>query len=73
MKIVQKDECRICQNQPETIDHTQAACTIIAKEEYIKRHDRICLFLHCKVSKTLKVPKPARKWCMNILHNWYSQ
>ena len=35
-------KCRLCQQFDETIDHTISACPIVAKEQYIKRHDRVC-------------------------------
>jgi hypothetical protein len=33
-------KCRTCQQHDEKIDHIISACPILAKEEYIKRHDR---------------------------------
>ena len=30
----------------EAIDHIISACPILAKEQYIKRHDRVCAQLH---------------------------
>jgi len=32
-------KCRLCQQFDETIDHKISACPILAKEQYIKRHD----------------------------------
>jgi len=32
-------KCRLCQKFDETIDHIISACPILAKEQYIKRHD----------------------------------
>jgi len=34
----------------EAIDHIISACPILAKEQYIKRCDRVCALLHCKES-----------------------
>jgi len=34
-------KCRLCQQSDETIDHIIAACPVLAKEQYIKRHDRV--------------------------------
>jgi hypothetical protein len=33
-------KCRLCQQFDETVDHIISACPILAKEQYIKRHDR---------------------------------
>ena len=35
-------KCRICQQFDETLDHIILACLILAKEQYIKRHDKVC-------------------------------
>ena len=37
---------RLYQKFDETIDHVISACPILAKEQYIKRHDRMCAQLH---------------------------
>ena len=34
-------KCRLGQKFYETIDHIISACPILAKEKYIKRHDRV--------------------------------
>jgi hypothetical protein len=42
---------RLCQQFDETIDYIISACPILAKEQYIKRHDRVnaqLLFGLCK-------------------------
>jgi len=36
-------KCRLCQQCDETIDHIISACPILAKEQYIKRHDSVCI------------------------------
>ena len=36
-------KCRLCQQFYETIDHITSAYPILAKEQYIKRHDRVCV------------------------------
>ena len=33
-------KCRLRQQYDKTIDHIMSACPILAKEQYIKRHDR---------------------------------
>jgi len=35
-------KCRLCLQFGETIDYIISACPILAKEEYIKRHDSVC-------------------------------
>ena len=44
-------KCRLCQKFDETIDHIISACPTLAKEKYIKRHDRVCAQLHFNICK----------------------
>jgi len=44
-------KCRLCQQFDETIDHTISACLILVKEQYIKRHDRVCAQLYFNICK----------------------
>ena len=37
------NKCRLCQQFYETIDHIISACPILAKEQYTKRHYRVCV------------------------------
>jgi hypothetical protein len=32
-------KCRLCQQLDEPIDHMISACPVLAKEQYVKRHD----------------------------------
>jgi hypothetical protein len=52
----QKDrKCRLCHQFEETADHIMLACPILAKEQYIKRHNRVCAQLHFNICKELGV------------------
>jgi hypothetical protein len=44
-------KCRLCQQFDETIDHIILACPILAKEQYIKRHERVNAQLHFNICK----------------------
>ena len=48
-------KCRLCQKFDETIDHIITACPTLAKEQYIKRHDRVCAQLHFNIRKEIGV------------------
>ena len=41
----------LCQQFDETTDHIMSACPILAKEQYTKRHDRVCAQLHFSICK----------------------
>jgi len=48
-------KCRLCLQFDETIDHIISACPILAKEQYIRRHDRVCAQLHFNICKETAV------------------
>jgi len=44
-KILQTErdnKCRICRQFDETMEHIISACPVLAKEQYIRRHDGVC-------------------------------
>jgi hypothetical protein len=53
--------CRLCQQFDETIDHVILACPILAKEQYIKRHDRLSTQLHFNICKETAVQLDKKK------------
>jgi flagellar biosynthesis chaperone FliJ len=48
-------KCRLCQQFDETIEHIISARPILAKEQYIKRHDKACAQLHFNICKETRV------------------
>jgi len=61
-------KCRLCQQFDETIDHVISACPILAKEHYIKRHDRVCAHLHFNICKETGIQldkNPGRNMSQN--------
>ena len=51
-KILQTEtdsKCRPCQQFEETAEHIISAHPVLAKEQYIKRHDRVCAELHFNI------------------------
>lgn len=54
--------CRVCQSGNETIEHIIAACPVLAKAEYIERHDNVARQLHYNICKEMGI---------NILGKWY--
>ena len=55
-------KCRFCQKFDETIDYIISACPKLAKEQYVKRHDRVCAQLHFNVCKETGVPLDKKHW-----------
>ena len=46
-------KCRLCKQHEETIDHLTSGCPILAKNEYLMRHNKVCTHLHYSVCKAL--------------------
>jgi hypothetical protein len=44
-------KCRLSQQLDETTDHVISACPILAKEQYVKWHDRVCAQIHFNICK----------------------
>ena len=49
-----ESKCRLCK-QHETIDHLTLGCPILAKNEYLMRHDKVCTHLHYSICKALGI------------------
>jgi len=63
----QKDsKYRFCQQFDETIDHIISACPILAKEQYIKRHDSVCEQLHFNICKETGVQLNKTHWYEHV-------
>jgi hypothetical protein len=48
-----ESKCRLCKQHEETIDHLTSGCPILAKNEYLMRHDKVCTHLHYSICKAL--------------------
>jgi len=59
------NKCRLCEQHEETIDHFTAGCPILAKNEYLMRHDKVCTHLHYSICKTLGI-ETTDKWYTQI-------
>ena len=57
-------KCRLCQQHDETIDHIISACPILAKEQYVKRHDKVSAQIHFNICKEIGVQLDKKK-------HWY--
>jgi len=45
LKEETESKCRLCKQHEETIDHLTSRCPILAKNEYLMRHDKVCTHL----------------------------
>jgi len=62
LKTEADSKCRLCHQFDEIIDHIISACPILAKEQYIKRHDRVCAQLHFNICKETGVQLDQKHW-----------
>ena len=56
-----ESKCRLCKQHEETIDHLTSGCPILANNEYLMRHDKVCTHLHYSICKALGI-ETADKW-----------
>ena len=56
-----ESKCRLCKQYEETIDHITSGCPILAKNEYLLRHDKFCTHLHYLICKALGI-ETTDKW-----------
>jgi hypothetical protein len=44
------------------VEHIISVCPILAKEQYTKRHDRVCAQLHFNICKEIGVKLDNKNW-----------
>ena len=65
MKEEIESKCRLCKQHEETIDHLTSGCPILAKKEYLMRHDKVCTHLHYSICKALGI-ETTDKWYTHV-------
>ena len=53
-------KCRLCHEHDETIDHIISGCPVLAKKEYLERHDKALIYMHWKICKHYDIAVPSR-------------
>ena len=66
MNTESDSKCRLCQQFDETIDHIISASPIVAKEQYIRRHERVCAKLRCNICKETGVQVDKKHWYEHV-------
>jgi hypothetical protein len=59
-------KCRLCQQHDETIDHIISACPLLAKEQYVKRHDKVSAQIHFNICKETEVQLDKKHWYEHV-------
>lgn len=55
---IETDKCRMCGEQTESIDHIVSGCTVLAPNEYTKRHDNVGKIIYQEFLKKIKPDLP---------------
>ncbi|CAH3194474.1 unnamed protein product, partial [Porites evermanni] len=65
-------KCRMCSQREETVDHTVSGCEVLAKTEYISRHNNAAAYLHWSICKDHDI-EITDKWYEHepetVIHN----
>ena len=61
LKVEIERKCQLCKQHEETIDHLTSECPILAKNEYLMRHNKDCTHLHYSICKALGI-ETTDKW-----------
>ena len=59
-------KCRLCQQFDERTDHIISGCPILAKEQYIKRYDRVCAQLFFNICEEKGVQLDKKYWYEHV-------
>ena len=67
-----ESKCRMCSQHEETVDHIVSGCEVLAKTEYISRHNNAAAYLHWSICKYHDL-KITDKWYQHtpetVMHN----
>jgi len=59
-------KCRLGQKLDETVDHIISASPILAKEQYVKRHDKMNAQIHFNIRKEIGVQLDKKHWYEHV-------
>ena len=67
-----ESKCRMCLQHEETVDHIVSGCEVLAKTEYISRHNNAAAYLHWSICKDHDI-EITDKWYQHapetVMHN----
>ena len=66
-------KCRLCHLHEEIVDHLNSGCPVLAKNEYVMRHDKVCAHLHYSICKALGVETKDQWYTNKHTHTHTSQ
>jgi hypothetical protein len=66
LHIETDSKCRLCQQHDETTDHIISVCPVLAKEQYVKRHDKVSAQIHFNICKEIGVQLDKKHWYEHV-------
>jgi hypothetical protein len=60
-------KCRLCQQLDDRIDNIMSACPILAKEQYLNRHDRVSAQINFNICMEIGVQLDKKHWYEQVL------
>ena len=64
-----ESNCRMCSQHEETVDHIVSGCEVLAKTEYISRHNNAAAYLHWNSCQDHDIAAPAETVIKEINNN----
>lgn len=62
MHIRTDDKCRLCKERSETVVHLMSACGVLARKEYIDRHNQVCSLIHYQLCLYFNCNPKTKNW-----------
>ena len=56
-----EDKCRVCHAKPETMSHILTGCDVLAKKEYLERHNGVAQYIHHAICRHFHI-HTCSKW-----------
>ena len=60
--LTQDRRCRVCHERDETVEHFVAGCKVLAKNEYLTRHNRVLMIMVVNWAKKYKLVGDEMVW-----------
>ena len=54
-------KCRLCHEFDESVEHIVSGCPVLAKKEYLERHDKALIYVHWNICNYYQIDVP-NKW-----------
>ena len=61
-----ESKCRMCSQHEETVDHIVSGCEVLAKTEYISRHNNAAAYLHWSICKDHDIEITDKKYSFSL-------